>query len=115
MSALPPKADIAGWQLNVRFVPKADIANSLNYLVGTRTHRWRHGEAERLSGLQINRQLVLGWRLHRQIGGLRATEDAIDVVGCVSKLVSEIWPVRDQSAGGNIRATVVDRRQWPAR
>ena len=26
MSALPPKADIAGRQLNVRFVPKADIA-----------------------------------------------------------------------------------------
>jgi hypothetical protein len=25
MSALPPKADIAGRQLNVRFVPKADI------------------------------------------------------------------------------------------
>jgi hypothetical protein len=26
MSALPPKADIAGRQLDVRFVPKADIA-----------------------------------------------------------------------------------------
>jgi hypothetical protein len=26
MSALPPKADIAGRQLNVRFVPKGDIA-----------------------------------------------------------------------------------------
>jgi hypothetical protein len=25
MSALPPKADIAGRQFNVRFVPKADI------------------------------------------------------------------------------------------
>jgi hypothetical protein len=28
MSALPPKADIAGRQLNVRFVPKADIWRS---------------------------------------------------------------------------------------
>ena len=28
MSALPPKADIAGRQLNVRFVPKADIAST---------------------------------------------------------------------------------------
>jgi hypothetical protein len=28
MSALPPKADIAGRQLNVRFVPKADIAQT---------------------------------------------------------------------------------------
>jgi hypothetical protein len=29
MSALPPKADIAGRQLNVRFVPKADILASV--------------------------------------------------------------------------------------
>jgi hypothetical protein len=32
MSALPPKADIAGRQLNVRFVPKADIAGLLVFL-----------------------------------------------------------------------------------
>ena len=29
-------------------------------------------------------------------------EDAIDVAGRVSKLVNEIWPIRDQSAGGDI-------------
>jgi hypothetical protein len=29
MSALPPKADIAGRQLDVRFVPKADITYSI--------------------------------------------------------------------------------------
>jgi hypothetical protein len=28
MSALPPKADIAGRQLNARFVPKADVKTS---------------------------------------------------------------------------------------
>jgi hypothetical protein len=28
MSALPPKADIAGSQLDVRFVPKADICSA---------------------------------------------------------------------------------------
>jgi hypothetical protein len=31
MSALPPKADIAGQQWNVRFVPKADIATDRQY------------------------------------------------------------------------------------
>jgi hypothetical protein len=29
MSALPPKAGIAGRQLNVRFVPKADISSDM--------------------------------------------------------------------------------------
>jgi hypothetical protein len=35
MSALPPKADIAGRRLDVRFVPKADIEPLLfDHLVG---------------------------------------------------------------------------------
>jgi len=34
MSALPPIADIAGRRLDVRFVPKADIGSSFDYLVG---------------------------------------------------------------------------------
>ena len=36
-------------------------------------------EAEGLGGLEIDRQLVLGRRLHRQIGRLLALEDAVDV------------------------------------
>jgi hypothetical protein len=36
MSALPPKADIAGRQLNVRFVPKADSCAAAKNLSGLR-------------------------------------------------------------------------------
>ena len=36
MSALPPKADMCDAKPNVRFVPKADIANRLYFL----TRRW---------------------------------------------------------------------------
>jgi hypothetical protein len=39
MSALPPKADIAGRQLDVRFVPKADIETDLvqlDFAIGTK-------------------------------------------------------------------------------
>jgi hypothetical protein len=39
--------------------------------------------------------LVLGGRLHRQISRLFALEDAINVTGCVSKLVVEVWPIRN--------------------
>ena len=34
MSALPPKADIAQHGGNVRFVPKADMAQVFDHLVG---------------------------------------------------------------------------------
>jgi hypothetical protein len=38
-SALPPKADIGGRELDVRFVPKADIAQTLlDHLVGASEH-----------------------------------------------------------------------------
>jgi len=41
MSALPPKADIAEYDWDVRFVPKADISRSFDQLVGAR--RWVGG------------------------------------------------------------------------
>ena len=39
----------------------------------------RHFETERFSGLEVDDEFVLGWRLHRKVGGLLALEDAIDV------------------------------------
>ena len=60
MSALPPKADVAGRQLDVRFVPKADIPRLrprlalFDHLVGAQQHRGRHVDAERLGSFQVN-------------------------------------------------------------
>jgi hypothetical protein len=81
-----------------------------DHLVGTGAHRRRHGEAKRFSGLEIDHQFVLGWRLYWQVGRLLALEDAIDVASRAPKLVNEIRPIRNQSAGGNIIAFLVDAR-----
>ena len=70
-------------------------------LVGAREHRGRHIEAERLGGLEIDHQFVLGRRLHRQVGRLLALEDAVDIGGRAAILVNQIGPVRDQAAGGD--------------
>ena len=43
--------------------------------VGAGQHRGRHGEAERLGGLEIDHQLEYRRLLDRQIGGLGAIED----------------------------------------
>ena len=58
-------------------------------------------EAERLRGLEVDHQFVLGRRLHRQVGGLLALEDAIDVAGRAPVLVGRIRPVGDQAAAGD--------------
>ena len=49
------------------------------HLVGTGESWGRHRDAERLGRLEIDHEFVLGWRLHGEIGGLLAFEDAIDV------------------------------------
>ena len=45
-------------------------SGSLDHLVGGHLHDQRHGEAERLGGLEVDHKLVFGRRLHRQVGRL---------------------------------------------
>jgi hypothetical protein len=52
-----------------------------DHLIGSRQQQRRDSEADRVGGLEINNQCVLGRRLHWQIGGLLAFEDAIDITG----------------------------------
>ena len=65
-------------------------------------------EAERLGSLEVDHQFVLGRRLHRQVGGLLALEDAIDVAGGLPVLVDVIGPIGDQAAVSNEEPSGID-------
>src|SRR5450631_2551161 len=73
--------------------------------------RW-HSKAERLRGLEVDCQLVLCRCLHRQVRGLLALKDAIDVAGGAAVLVDVVRPVRGQAAAGDPEGCVVDRGQF---
>ena len=72
MSALPSKADVCGAIAHVRFGPKADMATLFDHLLRDRKDARRNGQAERLRGLEIDNEFILGRRLHREFGWLFA-------------------------------------------
>jgi hypothetical protein len=74
----------------------------------------RHVETEHLRSLEVDRQLVLGRRLNRQVGRLVTPENAIDVAGRAPELINDIGPIGNQATTGDERALEVDGRQLVA-
>src|SRR5277367_3900148 len=70
----------------------------------------RDVKTELLRRPEVDHQFVLGWRLHRQIGGLLALEDAIDVTGRAPVLVFRIRPVRGEAPTRGIVSVGIDVR-----
>src|SRR5215469_9594077 len=99
MSALPPKADIIERDWHVRFVPKADIAGSVDHLICGQHHAHRHFKSERLRCLEADDEFILSRKLDRQIAGSCSLENAIDVISCTAKLVGKIEGVTHEPTG----------------
>ena len=98
------------WWSERQFAPQHDSL-LLDHLVGAGEQRGGTASPSALAVLRLISEIILGRRLHRQVGGLLALEDAIDVSRRAPVLVDEIEPIGDQSAGCDKVPVGVDRGQ----
>src|SRR5262249_51639303 len=89
-------------------LPAPARAGLFDYLVGASEQRWWHFEAQRLCSLEIDDQLVLGRRLHRQVSGLLAPENAVNVAGRATVLADGVRSVAGKPSRGDKVAVGVD-------
>ena len=105
MSALPPKADMCSALGDVRFVPIADIARTYSITSSARASSVGGTlRPERLGGLEVDHQFEFGRGLHRQVSGLLAFKDAINVTSSLPVWINRVWPITDQATVGDVRA-----------
>ena len=92
-------------------VGEEDIGSSLDHLIGRGEQIGWHSEAQRLCGLEIDCQVVLGRELDRQVAGLGATQDAIHIAGRLAMQSCQVGPVRHEAAADRIRLDRGNQRE----
>src|SRR5205085_2663959 len=91
-----------------------NFAVLLDHLVGAGEDCWRHGQAERLGGADIDHQLDFGRLLHWQFGRLGTLQDLSGISAGLAIGSREARSIADQAAGSGELAPLVDRRNGVA-
>jgi hypothetical protein len=84
---------------------------SFDHLVGLLQKLLRDGDAKRFGGLEIDDEVELARKLHRQIARLGALQDAIDIGRRLLVDLGQIDSVRDKAAACGEEPIRIDRRR----
>src|SRR5262249_38037850 len=111
-------APVSGHELaalpNVCLVPEADICSAANsalfdHLVGKRQQRWRHVEAERLGGLEVDHEFKFRRLPTRKPRGLRALKFLTHKARGTTIEVRDPRPVAQEPAISHEFRKLIDR------
>ena len=91
-------------------LPGGDF-RSLDNFIGELLEMQRHLKAECLGRLEIDDKLEIDWRLHRNLGGFLALENAIDILRRTPKIIGPVNPVGQQAANFSEEAEWIDGRE----
>src|SRR5215471_18425665 len=70
-----------------------------DHFIGAILYRLRHGDAERLRGLEVEQQLDFACLLDRQVSGLLALENTADVPASETIGIDDTASIANQAAG----------------
>jgi hypothetical protein len=75
--------------------------SSAEHLIRLEEERWGDDQAEHLRRLEVDDQLEGGGLLHRQVGGLGALEDLVDIGGATVQLATVFPVLQEPPASAN--------------
>jgi hypothetical protein len=84
------KSGRCNFRLLQHYLPRAEVGDLFDYLVGQQLERGRHGEAEGAGGLEVNDQLVFERELNGQIARICASQNLINIGRGRSRLLQLI-------------------------
>jgi hypothetical protein len=73
------------------------VRHLLDHLVGTGEDRLRQGEAERLGGLEVDRELEMGRLLHGQLAGRGAAKDTNHVIRGAPAQLGKVGAITEET------------------
>src|SRR5262249_45143453 len=76
----------------------AAILSLFDHLVGLRKQRRRHGEADRLGGLEVDHEIERCWLHHWKFGGPFAFENSASIDSNLAIGISQAGAIADKSS-----------------